>query len=216
LKLFVGAYKSFPDSERYWITISLRTKKNQDGTAKLSLTAIHQVLIQDKQRKDREDTEEANGRYNTTGFNDLFVYRKGGKRFDCLRHLDHRCIVYSCNPPSNLGKRICSSCRVCRGDMFVVGKKLMLQVFYANWTKLQRFICQIRTQILPLCLLVLVHRLVFPNFYLGFWEKQVEVKAWHVAEFVALSILLFEAGILLYRVARDFYVKGRDDVEYVM
>ena len=80
-KLFVSAYKSFSDSESFWAAISLRTKKNKDETAKLSLTAIHQVLIQDKQRKDREDAEEAKGCYNSTEFNDLFAYRKGGKQY---------------------------------------------------------------------------------------------------------------------------------------
>src|SRR6202035_3613213 len=80
-KLFVGAYKSFSDPESFWAAISLRTKKNKDGTANLSLTAIHQVLIQDKQRKDIEDAEEAKERYNSTEFNDLFAYRKGGKQY---------------------------------------------------------------------------------------------------------------------------------------
>jgi hypothetical protein len=42
------------------------------------LTEIHQVLIQDKQRKDKEDAEEAKECYNTTEFNDLFAYTKEG------------------------------------------------------------------------------------------------------------------------------------------
>ena len=61
--------------------MSLQTKKNKDGTAKLSLTAIHQVLIQDKQRKDKEDAKEAKRCYNATEFNNLFAYRKGGKQY---------------------------------------------------------------------------------------------------------------------------------------
>jgi hypothetical protein len=104
--------------------------------------------------------------------------------------------------------------------MSVVGKKLMFQVFHANWinpdtiSALQRFIHQIRNEIRTLWLLVLLRRLVFPHLYLGFWEKGYEAKAWHVAEFVALSILLVEAGILIFSVASSASFRNSADLEH--